>query len=153
MNTASTPTVLIVDDDRINVRILDTMLQKEGYQTLTAGDGEEAYQIARDKQPDLILLDIMMPDVDGFEACVDLRQDQLTTDIPVIFLSALADSESKVKAFNIGAVDYVCKPFQREEVLARTRLHLRLSLSNKLSIAESAAKYQQLRDAQRYKRA
>lgn len=142
------PTVLVVDDDSTNVLVLESMLRREGYKTLQAGNGLEAVEIAKQYQPDLILLDIMMPEVDGFQACRILQQESVTTDIPVIFLSALDDVECKVKAFDIGAVDYVGKPFQKAEVMARVRLHLKLSMTKRAAIAAQTDKLKQLQDAQ-----
>ena len=86
------PSILVVDDDVTNVMLLESLLKKEGYQTLRASDGEEAFHTAKSKLPDLILLDIMMPKVDGFTACKQLQQESATTDIPIIFLSAVEAS-------------------------------------------------------------
>lgn len=141
-------TILIVDDDNINVKVLDKILKREGYLTLSADNGGDAFETAKAENPDLILLDIMMPGVDGFETCRNLQRESATTDIPVIFLSALDDVKNKVKAFDIGAVDYVIKPFERAEVLARVRLHLKLSISSKAVIALQTEKFKQLHDAQ-----
>ena len=115
---------------------------------MRAHDGGQAFDSAKAQQPDLILLDLMMPRVDGFQACRLLQQDSRTTDIPVIFLSALDDVDSKVKAFDIGAVDYVGKPFHKAEVLARVRLHLKLRLSRKTAIQAQTERLRQLHDAQ-----
>jgi phosphoserine phosphatase RsbU/P len=143
------PTILVVDDDATNVMVLESMLKKEGYLTVSARDGGQAFDVARVHQPDLILLDLMMPQIDGFQACRLLQQDSHTTDIPVIFLSALDDVDSKVKAFDIGAVDYVGKPFHKAEVLARVRLHLKLRLSRTTAIQTQTERLRQLQDAQR----
>lgn len=142
------PTILVVDDDATNVMVLESMLKKEGYRTLRAADGRQAVEMAKDQRPHLILLDIMMPEIDGFQACRTLQQESATTDIPVIFLSALDEVDSKVKAFDIGAVDYVGKPFHKAEVLARVRLHLKLNLSRKQALAMQTEKLQQLHEAQ-----
>ncbi len=142
------PTILIVDDDATHLMVLESMLKKEGYRTLCAGNGREAIDTARLEKPDLILMDIMMPEIDGFQACRLLQQDSLTTDIPVIFLSILDAVDSKVKAFDIGAVDYVGKPFHKAEVLARVRLHLKLRLSRFQALQVQAEKLQQLHEAQ-----
>ena len=142
------PSILVVDDDATNVMVLESMLKKEGYRTLRAGNGREAMEIAKKRKPDLILLDIMMPEIDGFQACRTLQQDSTTTDIPVIFLSALDEVDSKVKAFDIGAVDYVGKPFHKAEVLARVRLHLKLNLSRVQALQAQTEKLQQLHEAQ-----
>jgi phosphoserine phosphatase RsbU/P len=142
------PSILVVDDDITNVMLLESVLKREGYRTLRALNGEQAVREAKSSLPDLILLDIMMPEVDGFSACKRLQQDSATTDIPVIFLSALEDVDSKVAAFDIGAVDYVAKPFQKQEVLARVRLHLKLNMAKRAVIAMQTEKFKQLHDAQ-----
>ncbi len=120
-------TVLIVDDTPANVSVLFDFLTAEGFKVLVAKNGKGALQKAAYAHPDLILLDIMMPEMDGFEACSILKQQPDTQDIPVIFMTALADTVDKVKGFSLGAVDYITKPFQHEEVLARinTQLHVR----------------------------
>lgn len=142
------PSILIVDDDITNVMLLESVLKRDGYHTLRASNGAEAIRAARSKLPDLILLDIMMPEVDGFTACRQLQQESATTDIPVIFLSALEDVDSKVAAFDMGAVDYVAKPFQKQEVLARVRLHLKLNMARRALIALQTERFKQLHEAQ-----
>lgn len=117
-------TVLVVDDQPANLKVLLSYLQEQGFTPLTAQNGERAlYQIANFK-PDIILLDVMMPGIDGFETCRRLKANSETADIPVIFMTALSDAEDKVKGFQAGGVDYVTKPFQHEEVLARITTHL-----------------------------
>jgi len=118
--------ILIVDDNPANLDVLSDFLDDAGFEVLVAQDGESALDKVRYAPPDLILLDIMMPGIDGFETCRRLKNDAETADIPVIFTSALADTVDKVKGLSIGAVDYITKPFQQEEVLARVRLHLKL---------------------------
>ncbi|MDX1618519.1 MAG: hybrid sensor histidine kinase/response regulator [Balneolaceae bacterium] len=126
-------TVLIIDDTEPNVRLLAHVLKREGYEVLAAFSGEDALKLVEKKKPEIILLDIMMPGMDGFEVCERLKKKEETSDIPVIFLSALSETDSKVKGFKAGGVDYITKPFQREEVLARIELHLRLNrLQNRL---------------------
>ncbi len=142
------PTILIVDDDRVNIKVLNATLVREGYVVVSASNGSEALRVARQTLPDLILLDVMMPDVDGFETCGSLKQDPVTTDIPIIFLSALGDVANKVRGFAVGGVDYISKPFERAELLARVGLHLKLSLSSKIVIATQTEKFKQLHDAQ-----
>ena len=142
------PTILVVDDDATNVLVLDSMLKKEGYRTFCANGGSVAVEIATGQQPDLILLDIMMPEMDGFQVCRTLQQDTRTTDIPMIFLSALDEVDSKVKAFDIGAVDYISKPFHKAEVLARVRLHLKLNLARYRTPTDQDEKLHQLQEAQ-----
>ena len=123
MSTPKKQVILIVDDELLNLKLMEAMLDLEGYQVLEAGNGKEALIKAKEN-PDLILLDIMMPILDGFETCRLLKEDLTTKDIPIIFLSALQDSKSKLTGFNLGGVDYISKPFQREDLLARVRTHL-----------------------------
>ncbi|MBU0935820.1 MAG: response regulator [Spirochaetes bacterium] len=118
--------VLVVDDIEENLKVLSETLIQAGYRPLQAKSGERAIEIARKAQPDLILLDIKMPGMDGFETIRHLKADAQTEPIPVIFISALNQIEDKVQGFTSGAVDYVSKPFQKEEVLARVGTHLRL---------------------------
>lgn len=117
-------TILIVDDTPANLRMLVNYLEELGFDILTAQDGEEALQRAQFMQPDLILLDVMMPDIDGLETCRRLKQVASVKDIPVIFMSALTDTGKKIDGFKAGGVDYITKPFQIEEVLARITTHL-----------------------------
>lgn len=118
--------ILIVDDIEENLRVLTETLTEEGFYPLQAKNGERAIAIARKAQPDLILLDIKMPGMDGYETIGKLKEDPETAGIPVIFISALNQIEDKVKGFTSGAVDYVSKPFQKEEVIARVSTHLSL---------------------------
>jgi DNA-binding NtrC family response regulator len=118
--------ILIVDDEPANVDLLEQELTDAGYRTVSASSGEQAIEISQKKQPDLILLDVMMAGIDGYEACRRLKAAQATRAIPVIFLTALGDSFQKVRGFGAGAVDYVTKPFDNEELLARIRTHLGL---------------------------
>jgi len=118
--------VLVVDDIEENLKVLSDTLVQAGFHPLQAKSGERALQIASKARPDLILLDIKMPGMDGFETIRRLKGDPATADIPVIFISALNQIEDKVEGFSSGAVDYVSKPFQKEEVVARVGTHLRL---------------------------
>lgn len=126
MGETSTGRVLVVDDIEENLKVLSETLIQAGYHPLQAKSGERGLQIARKAQPDLILLDIKMPGMDGFETIRQLKGDPETQGIPVIFISALNQIEDKIQGFQAGAVDYVSKPFQKEEVLARVGTHLRL---------------------------
>lgn len=117
-------TILIVDDNADNLNVLLATLTQAGFTVLAKRDGENALELAKRKPPDLILLDILMPGISGFETCRRLKEDETTQDIPVIFMSALTDTVDKVKGFELGAVDYITKPFQHEEVLARVKAHL-----------------------------
>lgn len=118
--------ILIIDDAPDTLNLLSRMLNKHGYSVRTAIGGQIALEKTKLAPPALILLDIVMPGMDGYEVCARLKADPLTRDIPIIFLSALYDSEGKVRAFEAGGVDYVTKPFHAEEVLARIRTHLAL---------------------------
>jgi sigma-B regulation protein RsbU (phosphoserine phosphatase) len=116
--------ILLVDDNPTNLQVLFQTLEGVGCKLLIAKNGNGALAIAGKAQPDLILLDIMMPDIDGYEVCRQLKADPATADIPVIFLSALGETEDKVKGLHLGAVDYITKPFQPDEVIARVNTHL-----------------------------
>ena len=118
--------LLVVDDTAANRQLLTNLLTEHGYIVHPASDGELALEFVRTTLPDLILLDIRMPEMDGYEVCRRLKADERTRDIPVIFISILEDERDKVKGFREGAVDYITKPFQPEEVLARIQTHLRL---------------------------
>jgi len=119
-------TILVVDDDAASLSALFECLRRASYRVLVAQDGTSALERAENGKPALILLDVMMPDIDGFETCRRLKRNQSTADVPVLFLTALSETNEKVKGFEAGAVDYLTKPFQWEEVLARVRTHLRL---------------------------
>ena len=142
------PRILIVDDERINVETLSWMLREAGFEPLHADSGNAGREIAIREQPDLIILDIMMPGESGFETCARLTADPATADIPIIFISGLDDVVNKVKGLRLGAVDYVAKPFAREEVLARVKIHIRLRRSLRALLAAQAARLATLRDAQ-----
>lgn len=118
--------ILVVDDTIQNLRLLTDILNQRGYEVRPARSGEFALKSARTEAPDLILLDIMMPGMSGYETCEQLKADETTCDIPVIFISALDKTLDKVRAFSLGAVDYITKPFQTEEVLARVQTHVSL---------------------------
>jgi DNA-binding NtrC family response regulator len=118
--------ILVVDDEPLNVELLEQELHDAGYRTASAESGERALELAAGRQPDLILLDVMMEGIDGYETCRRLKGAQATGTIPVIFLTALSDSFEKVRGFGAGAVDYVTKPFDAEELLARVRTHIAL---------------------------
>ncbi|MTJ11395.1 hybrid sensor histidine kinase/response regulator [Anabaena sp. UHCC 0187] len=119
-------TILVVDDNPMNLKLLDYTLSSKGYKVITEIDGRNVIKQVHSSIPDLILLDIMLPDISGFELCEQLKADSLTQMIPIIFMTALADNADKVKGLSLGAVDYITKPFQKEELLARVRTHLHL---------------------------
>jgi DNA-binding NtrC family response regulator len=123
-NPAEAGTVLVVDDIPANRNLLRETLEPEGYEVLLAPDGEAALKIAQRAVPDVILLDVMMPKLDGFETCRRLKQCESTRDIPVIFITAREETQSVMEGFRAGGVDYLTKPFQAEEVLIRLKTHL-----------------------------
>ena len=125
--------IMIIDDNQVNLDVLFNFLKGRGFKVLVATDGETALEQMNYILPDLILLDIMMPGIDGFTTCRHLKSQAKTRDIPVIFMTALSETEHKVQGFQIGAVDYITKPFQKDEVLSRVQTHLMLrNLQRKL---------------------
>ncbi|MTJ08958.1 hybrid sensor histidine kinase/response regulator [Anabaena sp. UHCC 0204] len=134
-NLPECATILIVDDNPTNLEILDHALSARGYNVRIEVEGLNVIKQVHLSIPDLILLDIMLPDISGFEVCQQLKADPLTQSIPIIFMTALIDTVDKVRGLNLGAVDYITKPFQEEELFARIRTHLQLSqLSKALEI-------------------
>ncbi len=127
-----TNSILIVDDNPSNLDVFSEALAGFGWEILVATDGATAIEQAQYNQPDLIVLDVMMPGIDGFETCHRLKASPLTNEISVIFMTALSDIIDKVKGFNLGAVDYITKTFEQKEVLARVNLHLKLRSLTKI---------------------
>lgn len=152
------PLILIVDDLPQNVQVLHQILNTGEYSFAIASDGEEALRLVEKKLPDLILLDIMLGDIDGFEVCKRLKEKPETAQIPIIFLTAKVELEDKVRGFKLGAIDYITKPFENAEVVARVQTHIQLKKSidmirdynQQLSeIVEDMKKsYRELRDSQ-----
>lgn len=126
MSTTVTGLILIVDDNPTNLDVISEALINAGYKVAIATSGERALQQIERRLPDLILLDVMMPGIDGFETCKRLKANAKTSAIPVMFMTAVADVDNKVKGLKLGAVDYITKPFQEEEVLTRVKTHLQL---------------------------
>ncbi len=125
--------ILIVDDNIDNLKLLSKIIIKSGYEALNAENGKDACQLVKQNKPDLILLDLIMPVMDGYETCSWLKRNKKTADIPVIFLSAKAELKDKVKGFELGGVDYITKPFDAVEIIARLKTHLGLQkLQNQL---------------------
>jgi PleD family two-component response regulator len=118
-------TVLIVDDMPANIEILNGILQDE-YEVLFATNGEDALKIAADQLPDIVLLDVVMPGMDGYEVCTRLKEDEMTRDIPVIFVTSMGEEEEESKGLSIGAIDYITKPIRASIVRARVHNHLEL---------------------------
>ena len=129
--------ILVVDDNINNIKILSDVMQMQGHHVCVASNGENALKQLKTISPDLILLDIMMPGIDGFEICRRLKASEKTKDIPVIFMTALTDTADKIKAFKLGAVDYITKPFQQEEIVARVNVQLKLrNLNRELQLSQ-----------------
>ena len=131
--------VLIVDDVPKNIQMLGSTLRAEGYQIIPASSGEQALKAAEIHQPDLVLLDVMMPEMDGYEVFRRLHEDEATREIPVIFVTALADQEDETKGLEMGAVDYIAKPIKLPVALARVRTHLSLTFTRKKLAAQNEA--------------
>ncbi|MDB9519917.1 response regulator [Roseofilum reptotaenium CS-1145] len=126
--------ILAVDDTPANLKVISETLNNAGYTVATAIDGDRALKRLQHYQPDLILLDIQMPGIDGFETCRRLKADPQTQHIPVIFITALSDAINKVKGLEMGGVDYITKPFDHTELLARIKVHINLNTGIKQSI-------------------
>ena len=137
------PSILVVDDTPANLQLLASMLKGHGYRVRPVNSGEQALRAVEIQAPDLVLLDITMPDMDGYEVCRRLKDNAQWRDIPVLFISALNSTEDKIRAFQAGGVDYVSKPFQFEEVEARVRTHLELR-RQKRELGEALARMRQL---------
>jgi len=131
VSSPHTASILIVDDIPSNLKLLGDILKTEGYKIRPVPNGEMALQVAEKEKPDLILLDVMMPGMDGYAVCRRLKENPNLKDIPVIFISALNDTEDIVKALTVGGVDYVNKPFQAEEIKARVHTHVKLYQQSK----------------------
>ncbi|MDW8801789.1 response regulator [Clostridium sp. A1-XYC3] len=116
--------ILIVDDNPSNIQVVATIMAEYGYELGIAMNASEAYSFLGENTPELILLDIDMPEIDGYEVCSTLKKDYRYKDIPIIFLTVKDEKEDIVKAFDLGAVDYVTKPFNRKELVSRVRTHL-----------------------------
>lgn len=123
--------ILIADDAPANLKVLSEILRLEGYKVRPVLNGTQALEVAQLLKPDLILLDIMMPDINGFEVCKQLKSNAELCEIPVIFISALSDTDSVIQAFSVGGVDYVSKPFKAEEVKVRVSTHLKIRKQSK----------------------
>lgn len=140
--------VLAIDDSRINCALIRRVLESAGYQVTTAQSGPEGRRLAQELRPHLILLDIEMPGEDGFLTISKLKQNSDTSSIPVIFLSGVSDVESKVTGFDLGAVDFITKPFEPAEIRARTKLHIKMSQAMQAVLDQQRQQLQQLVDAQ-----
>ncbi|MBW4465974.1 MAG: hybrid sensor histidine kinase/response regulator [Pegethrix bostrychoides GSE-TBD4-15B] len=148
MNTPERGLILIVDDTPTNIDIIREVLEEQGFDVAIAISGERALQQVAQEIPDLILLDVMMPGIDGFQTCQCLKSLPLIQNVPVIFMTALSDKDNKVKALELGAVDYVTKPFEAQEVLARVRTHLKLHRLTQTLAQEVNKKVSELQNIQ-----
>lgn len=128
------PLILVVDDVAKNIQVIGNLLVEQGYEISVAINGEQAIETAKLTKPDLVLMDIMMPGIDGYKTCELFKSDEELNDIPIIFLSAKSDIEDVVKGFALGGVDYIFKPFNKSEVIARIENHLELKFSKELII-------------------
>lgn len=147
-------TILIVDDEPTNLKLIKAFLMREDYELLTSQSGEEALEIVRETIPDLILLDVMMPGIDGFEVCQRLKQKEAFKDVPIIMVTALKEKEHKVKAMGVGADDFICKPLDGTELLVRVKSLLRIkSYHDDLlkSYQEISQKNEKLRELEKVK--
>ena len=116
--------VLVVEDDALCRQLITTFLDNEGIQHISCNNGIAAVALAKEKQPDLILLDVMMPQMDGYSACKRLKDDLETTDIPVVFISSKAENFDKIHGFNVGGVDYITKPFEFDDLIKKVKYYL-----------------------------
>ncbi len=149
MEFADSPcTVLIVDDDPFGIIQLQTLLKDSGYELMTASDGASALETVSRQLPDIILLDIVMPEMNGYETCRRLKDKENSEDIPIIFLSGLHSTEEKINAFEAGGVDYITKPFSEKEVLIRLRTHLTLHRLNKRLMHELENRDEELQNTE-----
>jgi two-component system sensor histidine kinase/response regulator len=139
-------TILVVDDNPTNLSLLFDLLSNQGFKVLVATDGEGAIAQVGYVKPDLVLLDVMMPGIDGFETCRRLKSNHLTQDIPIIFMTALSAISDKVKGFDVGAVDYITKPIDGEEVLARLKTHLTVQRLQKTLQSQNLALQKEISD-------
>ena len=131
------PVILLVDDNAINLQMLHQSLEGQGYKLLSARSGEDALRIARKANPDLILLDVMMPGIDGYETCARLKADVTTQNSVIIFLTALQATEDKVRGLSLGAVDFITKPFDPDEVVARVSRQLEVHSKHKMLLEKN----------------
>jgi len=139
--------ILVIDDEPTNVILLRAILERSGFRVVTAVTGSEGLAKARELGPDLIILDIMLPDTDGFAVCGRLKEDKDAQEIPVIFVTSLGDSKAKVRGLSIGGVDYITKPFDGAEIVARVRIHLKLRNANRIVLESQRRRLAALRDA------
>jgi sigma-B regulation protein RsbU (phosphoserine phosphatase) len=139
--------ILVIEDEETNMLLLRAILEQGGFRVASGSSGQEGIEKAKTLRPDLIVLDIMLPDMDGFAVCERLKEDKDAQDIPVIFVTSLDDSENKVRGLSIGGVDYITKPFDAAEITARVRIHLKLRNANRIVIEAQKRRLAALRHA------
>jgi CheY-like chemotaxis protein len=144
--SSTSPVILLVDDNEVNLKLLYETLVGKGYNLLIARSGEDALRIAAEAHPDLILLDIMMPGIDGYETCARLKAQESTVDSVVIFLTALQSTEEKVRGLSLGAMDFITKPFDPDEIVARVSRQLEVHLRHKSLLDQNRRLADQLKD-------
>jgi DNA-binding response OmpR family regulator len=145
-NDLPSPVILMVDDNEINLQTLYRTLDGQGYSLLIARSGEDALRIAARADPDLILLDVMMSGIDGYETCARLKADENTRNSVIIFLTALQSTREKVRGLSLGAVDFLTKPFDPDEIIARVSRHLEVHLGHRILLEENRLLAGQLED-------
>jgi len=149
MSNANDSLILIVDDNANNLQVLGNILSTKGFKIALASNGQEALDFVEKQIPDLIFLDIMMPDMNGFEVCEKLKKNEKAKDIPIIFLSALSNPTNKVKAFEVGGVDYITKPFNMSEVIARANAHLKLKVTQEECVKTNVRLFKEIGERQK----
>jgi len=149
MSTANDSLILIVDDNANNLQVLGNILSARGFKIALATNGQEAIDFVEKQVPDLIFLDIMMPDMNGFEVCEKMKEKDKAKDIPIIFVSALSNPTNKVKAFEVGGVDYVTKPFNMSEIIARANVHLKLKVTQEECVKTNIRLFKEIGERQK----
>lgn len=137
--------ILVVDDNKENLRVVGNFLKEQGYRIAFSLDGEGALKLLKKTRFDLVLLDIMMPEMDGFEVCRIIKDDHDLKDVPIIFLTAKSSTQDIVKGFNLGGVDYITKPFKKEELLVRVNNHIELKIMRDY-LKQQAERHKDTRD-------
>src|ERR671933_2990583 len=148
LETSKKGVILIVDDNPDNLELLFFFLSDSDFTVLLATNGENALKTVEQANPDLVILDVMMPGIDGFETCRRLKANESSKDIPVIFMTALSDTGDKVKGFEVGAVDYITKPLQEEVLKARITTHLTIRNLNRNLVEQNKKLHAELRERQ-----
>jgi len=144
MNSTIKPLILCVDDDEVTRRLLERLLKNAGFDVIAAKSGMEALAGVGRKKPDIILLDIMMPEMDGYEVCSKLQENDETSYIPVIFITALEEEQDKARAFTVGATDYLVKPIKKDDLMQKIRKHIKTDIQWKELREDAGVWYEKL---------